>query len=108
MGCLAQYYILPWLCWNRGPNHPSQMVLLDLPNRRFYFASTELWPQDIYLLAGALIVGAVGLFLIIGMAGRVWRGYTCPQTVWTDLFNVVRATDRGRLQRTHVPRHGTQ
>ena len=86
VGCLALYYLLPWLRWNRGPNHPSQMVLLDLPNRRFYFASVELWPQDIYLLAGALIVGAVGLFLITSMAGRVWCGYTCPQTVWTDLF----------------------
>ncbi|MBS0640850.1 MAG: cytochrome c oxidase accessory protein CcoG, partial [Proteobacteria bacterium] len=84
--CLAVYYILPWLRWDRGPNHPNQMVLLDLPNRRFYFASIELWPQDIYLLAGGLIVSAVGLFLITSLFGRLWCGYACWQTVWTDLF----------------------
>ncbi|HEX2942592.1 MAG TPA: cytochrome c oxidase accessory protein CcoG [Rhodopila sp.] len=84
--CLAVYYILPWLRWDRGPGHPNQMVLLDLPHRRFYFAWLELWPQDIYVLAGALILGAVGLFLVTSLFGRVWCGYTCPQTVWTDLF----------------------
>ena len=70
MFCLSLYYVLPWLRWNRGPGHPDQMVLLDLPNRRFYFANIELWPQDIYLLAGALILAAVGLFLVTSLFGR--------------------------------------
>jgi cytochrome c oxidase accessory protein FixG len=61
-------------------------VLLDLPNRRFYFFNIEFWPQDIYYLTGALILAAVGLFLVTSLAGRVWCGYGCPQTVWTDLF----------------------
>ncbi|HVZ10062.1 cytochrome c oxidase accessory protein CcoG [Rhodopila sp.] len=107
VACLAVYYILPWLRWDRGPNHPSQMVLLDLPNRRFYFAWIELWPQDIYLLAGALIMGAVGLFLITSLVGRVWCGYTCPQTVWTDLFMWVERRIEGdrneRMRRDQGP-----
>ena len=52
----------------------------------FYFFNLELWPQDIWLLAGLLILGAVGLFLVTSLFGRLWCGYTCPQTVWTDLF----------------------
>ena len=84
--CLTIYYLLPWVRWNRGPGQPSQAVLLDLSNERFYFFWLKLWPQDIWVLAGLLILGAVGLFLVTSLAGRVWCGYTCPQTVWTDLF----------------------
>ena len=84
--CLLTYYLLPWLRWDRGPGRVSQAVLLDLPTRRFYLFGLELWPQDIWLLTGALIMSAVGLFLVTSLAGRVWCGYTCPQTVWTDLF----------------------
>ncbi len=84
--CLAVYYLLPWLRWDRGPGRVSQAVLLDLPHRRFYLFNLELWPQDIYVLAGVLILSAVGLFLVTSLAGRVWCGYACPQTVWTDLF----------------------
>ena len=84
--CLVVYYLLPWLRWDRGVGQPDQAVLLDLPTRRFYIFNLELWPQDIYLLTGLLIVSAIGLFLVTSLAGRVWCGYTCPQTVWTDLF----------------------
>ncbi len=84
--CLAVYYLLPWLRWDRGPGRVSQAVLLDLPNRRFYFFNIEFWPQDIYYLTGALILSAIGLFLVTSLAGRAWCGYACPQTVWTDLF----------------------
>jgi cytochrome c oxidase accessory protein FixG len=84
--CLGIYYLLPWLRWDRGPNAPDQAVLLDIWNRRFYLFWIELWPQDIYLLTGFLIVAALGLFLVTAMFGRVWCGYSCPQTVWTDLF----------------------
>ncbi len=67
-------------------NQPSQAVLLDVANERFYFFNLEFWPQDIYYLTGLLIIGAVALFMVTSMIGRVWCGYTCPQTVWTDLF----------------------
>ena len=84
--CLSAYYLLPWLRWDRGPGRVSQAVLFDLPDRRFYFFNAEFWPQDIYFLAGGLILSAVALFLVTSLAGRVWCGYACPQTVWTDLF----------------------
>jgi cytochrome c oxidase accessory protein FixG len=84
--CLALYYLLPWLRWHRGVSQPSQAVLLDLFHERFYFFNLEFWPQDIYYLTGLLIIGAVALFLVTSLIGRVWCGYACPQTVWTDLF----------------------
>ena len=84
--CLTVYYLLPWLRWYRGPGRPDQAVMLDVAGRRYYFFNFEFWPQDIYLLTGALIVAAVGLFLVTSLFGRVWCGYSCPQTVWTDLF----------------------
>ncbi len=83
---LGIYYILPWVRWDRGGHAPDQAVLLDLANRRFYLFFVELWPQQIYYLTGALIVAAIGLFLATALAGRLWCGYACPQTVWTDLF----------------------
>ena len=64
-------------------------MLLDLPNRRFYFLWIEIWPQEVYYVSGLLILAAVGLFLATSLAGRVWCGYACPQTVWTDLFIAV-------------------
>ena len=84
--CLAIYYLLPWLRWHRGVNQPDQAVLLSIWHERFYFFNLEFWPQDIYYLTGLLIMAAVGLFLVTSLLGRVWCGYTCPQTVWTDLF----------------------
>jgi cytochrome c oxidase accessory protein FixG len=84
--CLGVYYLLPWLRWHRGVNQPDQAVLLDLFHERFYFFNLEFWPQDIYYLAGLMIIGAVALFLVTSLIGRVWCGYACPQTVWTDLF----------------------
>ena len=84
--CLGIYYLLPWLRWHRGVNQPDQAVLLSIWHERFYFFNLEFWPQDIYYLTGLLIMGAVTLFLVTSLIGRVWCGYTCPQTVWTDLF----------------------
>jgi cytochrome c oxidase accessory protein FixG len=89
VGCLAIYYTLPWLRWHRGPGVPDQAILLDLWHERFYFFNVVLWPQDFYLLTFALILAAIGLFLVTSIFGRVWCGYTCPQTVWTDLFMTV-------------------
>jgi cytochrome c oxidase accessory protein FixG len=87
--CLGVYYFLPFVRWNRGLGAPSQAVLIDFPNRRFYFFFIELWPQEVYYFTGLLIIAAVALFLMNAIGGRVWCGYLCPQTVWTDLFYAV-------------------
>jgi len=87
--CLAVYYILPFVRWDRGPDAPGQAVLVDFPNRRFYFFFIELWPQEIYYFTGLLIIAAMALFLMNAVGGRMWCGYLCPQTVWTDLFYAV-------------------
>ncbi len=86
---LGIYYVTPWLRWDRGPNLPDQAVLLDLGGRRFFFFMIEIWPQEFYFVAGLLIMAGLGLFLFTSAAGRVWCGYACPQTVWTDLFILV-------------------
>ncbi|WP_245986421.1 cytochrome c oxidase accessory protein CcoG [Azospirillum thermophilum] len=100
---LGIYYILPWIRWDRGPNAPDQAVLLDLANRRFYLFFVELWPQQIYFLTGALILAALGLFLATSLAGRVWCGFACPQTVWTDLYVwVERLVEGDRSQRIRL------
>ena len=97
---LGIYYILPFLRWDRGPNEPHQAVLVDLVHRRFYFFFIEIWPQEIYYLTGLLIIAAMTLFLMNALAGRVWCGYLCPQTVWSDLFfQVERLIEGDRRER---------
>ncbi|MGJ8621684.1 MAG: cytochrome c oxidase accessory protein CcoG [Yoonia sp.] len=86
---LGIYYLTPWIRWDRGPNLPDQAVLIDMANRRFYFFWIEIWPHEFYFVAGLLIMAGLGLFLFTSALGRVWCGYTCPQTVWTDLFILV-------------------
>ena len=86
---LFVYYALPWLRWDRGPSAPDQAVLADFAGGRFYFFFIEIWPQEIYYITGVLILSALGLFLVTSLFGRVWCGYACPQTVWTDLFIAV-------------------
>lgn len=86
---LGIYYITPWLRWDRGPGAPDQAVLIDFPARRFYFFFIEIWPQEIYYIAGLLIMAGIGLFLVTSLFGRAWCGYSCPQTVWVDLFLAV-------------------
>ncbi len=86
---LGIYYITPWIRWDRGPNLPDQAVLIDMGGRRFFFFMIEIWPHEFYFVAGLLIMAGLGLFLFTSAAGRVWCGYACPQTVWTDLFILV-------------------
>ncbi|WP_374282063.1 cytochrome c oxidase accessory protein CcoG [Novosphingobium sp.] len=86
---LGIYYITPWLRWDRGPYAPDQAVLVDLAHRRFYMFGIEIWPHEFYFVAGLLIMAGVGLFVITSAVGRAWCGYSCPQTVWTDLFQHV-------------------
>lgn len=83
---LSIYYLTPWLRWNRGSGAPGQAVLVDLAHERLYFFFIEIWPQEVYYITGLLILAAVSLFLINALFGRLWCGYSCPQTVWTDLF----------------------
>lgn len=86
---LGIYYLTPWIRWDRGPNLPDQAVLIDMAHRRFYFFWIEIWSHEFYFVAGLLIMAGLGLFLFTAALGRVWCGYTCPQTVWTDLFILV-------------------
>ncbi len=86
---LGIYYVTPWIRWDRGPYMPDQAVLVDLANRRFFFFWIEIWPQEFYYVAGLLIMAGLGLFLFTSVLGRVWCGYTCPQTVWVDLYQYV-------------------
>ncbi|GJD34986.1 cytochrome c oxidase accessory protein FixG [Methylobacterium aerolatum] len=86
---LGVYYTVPFIRWDRGPGQPSQAVLLDLDRGRFHLFSLELWPQDVTYVMGLLILAAFILFLMNAVAGRLWCGYLCPQTVWTDLFLAV-------------------
>ena len=104
---LGIYYLLPFVRWDRGPNEPHQAVLVDLAHRRFYFFFIEIWPQEVYYLTGLLILAAMTLFLMNALAGRVWCGYLCPQTVWTDLFiaveRLVEGDRRERMQKDAGP-----
>lgn len=102
-GTLAVYYLLPWVRWDRGEGIPDQAVLADFESEKFYFFFIEIWPQDIHFLAGLLILSALGLFLVTSLLGRVWCGYTCPQTVWTDLYIwVERAFEGDRAARMRL------
>lgn len=104
---LGLYYGAPWLRWDRGPHMPDQAILIDLPGRRFFFFFIEIWPDEIYYLTGLLILAALILFLVTALAGRVWCGYTCPQTVWSDLFIAVERLIEGdrnkRMRRDASP-----
>jgi len=86
---LSVYYITPFLRWDRGPDGPDQALLLDFANGRLYLLSVEIWPQDLYIVTGLLVLATVILIFANALAGRVWCGFTCPQTVWTDLFLLV-------------------
>ena len=78
---LGLYYILPWLNWGG-----HQSVLFDLPARKFYILGLTFWPQDFIFLTLMLIIAGLSLFFVTAVAGRLWCGYACPQTVWTEVF----------------------
>lgn len=104
---LGIYYFLPFIRWDRGPGAPDQAVLIDFPARRFYFFFIEIWPQEVYYLTGLLIIASLALFLMNALAGRVWCGYLCPQTVWTDLFYATERFFEGdRRERMKADREG--
>jgi cytochrome c oxidase accessory protein FixG len=104
---LGIYYLTPWIRWDRGPNLPDQAVLVDMAGRRFFMFWIEIWPHEFYFVAGLLIMAGLGLFLFTSALGRVWCGYACPQTVWTDLFILVERWiegDRNARVRLHKSR----
>jgi cytochrome c oxidase accessory protein FixG len=78
---LGLFYVLPWLEMD-----DRQVVLFDLPARKFYVFWMTFWPQDFLLLAFLLIVAALALFFFTALGGRLWCGYSCPQTVWTEVY----------------------
>ena len=78
---LASYFLIPWLSING-----RQAVWFDLAERKFHIFWLTLWPQDLPFLAALLIISAFGLFTITNFAGRIWCGFSCPQTVWTSIF----------------------
>jgi len=92
---LGLFYAVPWLTWNG-----RQAVLFDLPARKFHIFSLTLWPQDFVYLALLLIILAVSLFFFTALAGRLWCGFACPQTVWTEAFIwIEQAIEGNRSQR---------
>ena len=91
---LGMYYVFPWLRWDG-----RQAVLFDLPARKFHVFALTFWPQDFTFLAMLLIILALVLFFVTALLGRVWCGYACPQTVWTEVFLwMERWTEGNRLQ----------
>ncbi len=83
---LGIYFLCSWIRWDRGADMPSQAILMDLPNRKAYLFSIEIWADEAYYIAGLLMLGALGLFFVTSLFGRIWCGYTCPHTVFVDLF----------------------
>jgi cytochrome c oxidase accessory protein FixG len=95
---LGIFYGLPWLQWNG-----RQAVLFDLPARKFHIFALTLWPQDFLYLSWLLILAALTLFFVTAVAGRVWCGYACPQTVWTEAFlGLERLVEGDRPQRLRL------
>ncbi|MGZ6038219.1 MAG: cytochrome c oxidase accessory protein CcoG [Phenylobacterium sp.] len=92
---LGIYWITPWIRWARPSGLPQQAALVDFAGGRFYFGPIQLWPQEVYFITGILVVSALSLFLVSALFGRLWCGYACPQTVWTDLFIYVERAFEG-------------
>ncbi|MEQ1879628.1 MAG: cytochrome c oxidase accessory protein CcoG [Burkholderiales bacterium] len=97
------FYGVPWLAWN-----DRQAVLFDLANRKFYIFGLVFWPQDIVYLTVLLIISAYALFLFTAVAGRLWCGYACPQTVYTEMFLwIERQVEGDRLARMKLDQGGS-
>jgi len=97
---LGLFYGVAWLPWDG-----RQAVLFDLPARKFHVFGLTFWPQDFHLLALLMVIAALTLFFFTALAGRLWCGYACPQTVWTDLFiRIERWTEGDRMARMKLDR----
>lgn len=91
---LVAYFGVAWLPWGE-----RQAVLFDLPARQFHVFGTTFWPQDFWLLGWALIISALALFTFTTVVGRLWCGYSCPQTVWTRIFIAIEEFTEGARHR---------
>ncbi|MEZ5653390.1 MAG: cytochrome c oxidase accessory protein CcoG [Burkholderiaceae bacterium] len=102
---MGLFYGLPWLSW-----HDRQAVLFDLEARRFFIFGIILNPQDFIYLTGLLVISALSLFLFTAVAGRLWCGYACPQTVYTEIFLWIEAKVEGnrnqRMKLDNAPMSG--
>ena len=105
------YFLLPWLRWERATGS-DQAVLFDLVGRRFYLFDLVVYAQDIFWLAGLLVIFALLLFFVTGLAGRVWCGYFCFQTLWTDVFmfieRIVQGDRNARMKLAKLPWNGNK
>ena len=100
LSLLGLFYGVAWLQWQG-----HQALLFDLPARKFHIFGLTLWPQDFFYMALLMIMAALSLFFATALAGRVWCGYACPQTVWTELFIWIEQwTEGNRLQRMKLDR----
>ncbi|HEY0939429.1 MAG TPA: cytochrome c oxidase accessory protein CcoG [Steroidobacter sp.] len=90
---LGLFYAMPWLQWDG-----RQAVLFDLPARKFHIFGLTFFPQDFFLLTWLLIIAALSLFFFTALAGRLWCGYACPQTVWTEIFVWMERWTEGKRQ----------
>ena len=96
------FYGGAWLTWN-----DRQAILFDIVHRKFYIFGLVFWPQDIIYLAVLLIIAALSLFLFTAVAGRLWCGYACPQTVYTEIFMwIERVIEGDRFRRMKLDRGG--
>jgi len=99
---LGLFYLMPWVQWDG-----HQAVLFDLPARKFYIFGLTLWPQDFLLLALLMLLAALTLFFFTAVAGRLWCGYACPQTVWTEAFlwieRKVEGSRQAQMKRDRAP-----
>jgi cytochrome c oxidase accessory protein FixG len=99
---LGIYYLFPWFQWNN-----RQAVLFDLPGRQFHVFSLTFWPQDFIYLAFLLIIAGISLFFFTTLAGRLWCGFACPQTIWTDSFlwleRLVEGNRSQQIKLDHAP-----
>ena len=102
LALLGLFYGLPWLQWDG-----RQAVLFDLPARKFYIFGLTFFPQDFFFLTWLLVIAALSLFFFTALAGRLWCGYACPQTVWTEVFIwMERLTEGPRAKRMKIDRGG--
>lgn len=102
---LGIYYIMPWIMWDG-----RQAILFDLPARKFYILGMVFWPQDFIYLTMMLVIAALSLFFFTALAGRLWCGYACPQTVWTEAFlwieRKVEGTRQQQMKLDAMPMNG--
>ena len=99
---LAIYLVLPWLVWDG-----RQAAWLDLPGRKFHFFGLTVWPHEMFLLAGLMWVSAFALFFFTTLAGRLWCGYACPQTVFVSVFiEIERLVEGDRPKQMRLARSG--